>query len=531
MSQVIRKPLVVEPTTNHKFTVIFLHKFADDISDEDFNAKVLAQKLTKNHKTLREQLPTVRWVFPHTKQHEASLATSSPWTGLSPDDMAQLGLDATSKIPYITQIILQEAQRVGGLKKVILGGQGETAIAAHDAMGCFPEPEATTTNLSDGPLAKQQQFTEQILHTPCPVGGISDLRMAGFLGMHGTDGKVTRDASNYHLACRGMFSQRKVVNTAIIKNTPHEFIRGGYKTQTVTWDGVRIDQFAEFLVEVGVARKMIFSGAGSMRKANAEVLMPKERSDAMKPSNTDDKENVMSEQQKHVEKVKRQKQRDEEARKIALARIEQDRKDRQHKKEMSRMNRGLPPQPPLPISEEQRELPSPGEQLVDRTPRRLTDIQKDYAEGVKRQKVEDEKVKQRILDQIEYDKLERQRRNERERIARQNALQEGQLDGVNSQVDSPSAVAPAAPDPDSHGGYDEDEDEDEDEEDEYMDDGAGDGEYDSRAEVEKRKLRREMREKPWLRWASQTLGGSEEAKPQIRGQMTEAQMKALGLSE
>lgn len=71
------------------------------------------------------------------------------WSNLSAEEKRELGLTVPG-VPYVTQVILQEAGRVGGLDKIILGGQGRTAEAAHDAMSSFPEsPVSSTTSEHD----------------------------------------------------------------------------------------------------------------------------------------------------------------------------------------------------------------------------------------------------------------------------------------------------------------------------------------------------------------------------------------------
>lgn len=145
LRQNLISPLVIPPVDKHTHSVIFLHRFSVDTIEDELRSKVLSSKMTRDHRTLAEQFPSVRWVFPYPKDH------ARHWSNLSPEDKAELGL--TGRLPYITQIVLQEAEGVGGLDKIILGGQGKTAEAAHEAMSSFPElstatkrdPEETTT--------------------------------------------------------------------------------------------------------------------------------------------------------------------------------------------------------------------------------------------------------------------------------------------------------------------------------------------------------------------------------------------------
>ena len=147
--------LVVGPLSSHTHTVIFLHRFASDTDDKVLRAKVLSSKRTKDGNTLHLQFPTVRWVFPHAMLHARPADAGAPaaatkdnnnnghWENLTTEDCLSVGLElgsATSTAPYIIQLIVQEAKRVAGLGQVVLGGQGETALAAHDALNQVRRP-------------------------------------------------------------------------------------------------------------------------------------------------------------------------------------------------------------------------------------------------------------------------------------------------------------------------------------------------------------------------------------------------------
>ncbi|KAE9571121.1 hypothetical protein CGMCC3_g12701 [Colletotrichum fructicola] len=129
-------------------------------------------------------------------------------------------------MPYITQIVLQEAEHVGGLDRVILGGQGETAEAAHEAMSSFPECKSDSAD-------DVAVFIQDKLHSTCT--DLSQLRLAGFVGTHTPDGEMTRDVRNKAVMSKAAPGKNKI-NSSIATNTPHKFINGGYKTQTMTWD-------------------------------------------------------------------------------------------------------------------------------------------------------------------------------------------------------------------------------------------------------------------------------------------------------
>lgn len=224
------EPFVVEASKGHLYTIIFLHRLPQDTPPEQLPAKLLSEKLTKNHKTLAEQFPTIRWVFPYPKLHlhdANGRLKNQHWSGLSTEDRTTLELPFGSDLPYITQIVIQEAKLAGGLDKIILGGQGESAIAAHDACTAFPELGPELRRSRD----VEKAFLDRFFHNPSWID-LSQLRMAGFVGMHAQNGPPTRDESDYLLSRRT--SSARIVNHTILRQTPHKFIRGGYKTQTIT---------------------------------------------------------------------------------------------------------------------------------------------------------------------------------------------------------------------------------------------------------------------------------------------------------
>ena len=210
------KPFVVEPTKEHTHTIIFLHRFPEDTPEEEIPAKVLSAKLTKNHKTLAAQYPTIRWVFPYAKLHShdgQDQPRVSHWGDLTSEDIEALELPF-SNLPYITQIVAYEAEIVGGLDKVIIGGQGDGALAAHDACTSFPElPAACREN-----EAVEKAFIDRFFHNPTWTK-LEQLKMGGFIGMHAKDGPATRDESDYLLSRRTTSS--RIVNHSILRQTPH----------------------------------------------------------------------------------------------------------------------------------------------------------------------------------------------------------------------------------------------------------------------------------------------------------------------
>ena len=322
------KPFVVSPSKDHSHTVIFLHRFPQDTVEEELPAKVLSAKLTKNHKTLSEQYPTIRWVFPHPKLHPNDAPgrpRTSCWSDLSHEDVKTLELPFAFDLPYVTQVIVREAELVGGLDKIILGGQGDGALAAHDACTSFPElPPAHHKN-----EAVIKEFLARFFHGP----GWSKLehpRMAGVVGMHANDGPATRDESDYLLSQRTRSS--RIVNRSILKQTPHKFIRGGYKTQTITWDGARIDTFASFLTSLGIRREGCNEDSPS---PNPLALTPMDRPAVAKQETKPE----MTPQQRYMEEIMADKKADQETRRRILMRIEEDKRNRKYRQEREKADR------------------------------------------------------------------------------------------------------------------------------------------------------------------------------------------------
>lgn len=320
LRQRLTKPLVVDPADDHSHTVVFLHRFPESTTDQELRSRVLSEKLTRNHKTLRGQFPTVRWVFPYCKAH------ARPWNNLSAEDRVAVGMTLGS-LPYVTQVILQEAELAGGLDRIILGGQGETAEAAHEAMSSFLEAKASAYDNEEELAAF---IWENFTLTSANLG---DLKLAGFVGMHAQDGQLTRDVKNFGMMSKGIPTKQKI-NATIIKNTPHKFIHGGYKLQTATWDGKRIDDFAAFLTSLGVDRIAdIDQGQGSK-----ETLTPKERPDPAKGKRIDAKDEL-NDMQKHALEIAKEKKAKDEQKQKALRRIEADKVERKIRQERERQKR------------------------------------------------------------------------------------------------------------------------------------------------------------------------------------------------
>ncbi|KAK0716136.1 hypothetical protein B0H67DRAFT_554510 [Lasiosphaeris hirsuta] len=325
LRQTLSKPFTVEPTTDHTHTVVFLHRFPEATSDADLPDKVLSAKCTKNHKTLREQFPGIRWVFPFAK------TGGHPYGNLTAKDKAAVGLSATqARSPYITQILLQEAERAGGLDHVILGGQGETAVAAHEAMASFPEISAGTLRPRSEQLPYGREvanFLRDTFHAPGWTDAVAHPRLAGFVGMHADSREVTRDIARYGVASKAP-NDAPWVNTSIVVNTPHCFIHGGYKVQTTTWDGRRIDDFARFLAEeLGVYRAV---DPQETQPGGKETLTPKDRS---QQKELVEKKKELNDAQKHALAMAKDKKANEALADKIRRRIEADKVERKFRQD------------------------------------------------------------------------------------------------------------------------------------------------------------------------------------------------------
>lgn len=316
LRETLSPPLAINPARPHTHTVIFLHRFPLETTDADLRTKVLSAKMTKNHKTLQEQFPTVRWVFPYAKSH------ARHWGNLSATDKENL--DLAGNAPYITQVIQREMKRAGGLDKLVLGGQGEAAEAAHEAMSSFQEISAAVP-------AEKVSVMVQILFNNPSWTEVRQLRLAGFVGMHADDGSITRDVRA--VSVTNKMEGPMGVNKAIITNTPHRFIRGGYKLQTTTWDGRRIDEFAEFMTAIGIQR---VDCNDDMLRGLHEILTPKyrptEKKDLFRHDERDDKK-------KHAEEIMKQKAVNAKERDKILRRIEADKVERKIRQERERQAR------------------------------------------------------------------------------------------------------------------------------------------------------------------------------------------------
>jgi len=324
LRQKLSKPFTVEPTADHTHTVVFLHRFPESTSDADLPDKVLCSKRTKNHKTLREQFPSIRWVFPFAKTGGVH-----PYKNLTAEDKAAVGLSAAqARSPYITQILLQEAERAGGLDHVILGGQGDTAIAAHEAMASFPEITAAMRSEPDGVT----NFLRDTFHAPEWTDAAAHPRLAGFVGMHADSREVTRDIASYGIASKAPNDPPRV-NTSIMVNTPHSFIHGGYKVQTTTWDGRRIDDFAKFLAEeLAVHREL---DPEETQPGGKETLAPKDRTQQKPVEKKDD----LNEAQKFALLVAKEKKANEALAEKVKRRIEADKVERKFRQDRERQAR------------------------------------------------------------------------------------------------------------------------------------------------------------------------------------------------
>lgn len=128
---------------------------------------------------------------------------------------------------------------------------------------------------------------------------------------------------NYSIASKAG-GTAPTVNNAIVTNTPHKFISGGYKLQTTTWDGKRIDDFAAFLASLDIYRAVDDNDqpAAAAASNNKELLLaPRDRAP---PARIDRAQDELDAKRKYAEEIKRQKTADVAAKRLVLRRIEED---------------------------------------------------------------------------------------------------------------------------------------------------------------------------------------------------------------
>ncbi|KAI0016990.1 hypothetical protein F4780DRAFT_757134 [Xylariomycetidae sp. FL0641] len=262
----LRRPWVITPTSKHTHTVVFLHQQNPDASAVKQFKRLLSEKKTKNGVTLREQFPSVRWVFPRAKlftENGDSLTGTKVWTEVSEADLARLDLlDQTGRSDtigrrYITGVVSKEAGLVDHTDKLILGGIGTGSEAAFEVLRQFPGFCQQTS---------KSGFLESCARGNEPKDGrirvrfgndywakVEDVKFGGFFGMLGYDAKPTGEERDSWVLTTHM--QGKItVQGELFENTPNRFIRGGYRYTKENWDGHRVDEFADFLSEIGVYR-------------------------------------------------------------------------------------------------------------------------------------------------------------------------------------------------------------------------------------------------------------------------------------
>ncbi|KAM0819131.1 hypothetical protein AB5N19_04946 [Seiridium cardinale] len=270
--QQLSKPVAIGPTGDHSHTVVFLHRFPAETTRQELGYKVLAKK--------------------------------------------KLELEDKG-IPYITQIIIREAHMVGGLDKIIVGGQGEAAIAAHAAVNRIPE-------IPSGVRNKPEDLRSFIQRTfPGSWTDISQFKLAGFVGMHGVNDGSTPDQRTYLLVSR--FWNKGSVRDNIVVNTPHKFIHGGIKKPDDRNDGIRILEFAEFLESIGVPT---IGNIASRLKAHEPLIVGPRFTKADEPivaEQADAKiQHKLKAREKHRRQIVQQKQQQAQDRERVLKRIGDD---------------------------------------------------------------------------------------------------------------------------------------------------------------------------------------------------------------
>ncbi|KAK7943644.1 uncharacterized protein PG986_012757 [Apiospora aurea] len=358
LQQTLTKPFVVEPLKGHPHThtVIFLHRHPAATEPESLRTKVLSAKRTQDGQTLRLQFPSVRWVFPHAKLHldaegegggHPIMNGPNPkhWANLTPEDCAAAGLELGPSAPYVAQLVLQEAQRAGGLDRVVLGGQGETALAAHDALDRLRK-----TMGAYAPETAMHAFVEEQMRLHAEDededkdnGEPQPWKLAGYVGMHPDNDQVPRDQRDFSLVCNlggsNPYSAKNgnSFSNDLIRNTPHEFIRGGYTDTSAMWGG-----------PPGARTKTPSSSSSSFSPASPPSPSSKpvvsgpieghsdDKAGADKQKALDDRKRV---QQKHAEEYRLNKQREAEHRQKILRQIENQKAERRLRDKRERERR------------------------------------------------------------------------------------------------------------------------------------------------------------------------------------------------
>jgi lysophospholipase-2 len=133
-------PHIIEPTAAHTHTIIFLHGLG--CNGPDFATKLLAAHTTCGL-TLSESLPGYRWVFPSAKARLSSIFSKDQqgWFEISSlqhtDYNQHLQLEGLKDaIPFVSKLMKQEAEKVGGYQKVVLAGIDQGAATALPVLLC-----------------------------------------------------------------------------------------------------------------------------------------------------------------------------------------------------------------------------------------------------------------------------------------------------------------------------------------------------------------------------------------------------------
>lgn len=229
-------------------------------------------------------------------------------------------------------------------------------------------------------------------------------RLAGFVGMHADAREQTRDVKAYAVTTKmeeGDERRPGRVGRGVVSRTPHRFIHGGYKVQTQTWDGKRIDEMAK---EMRVERLP----TEEQRKLGKETLTPKDRE--KKPEEV--KETLTEGQKYALELAKEKKANEELAEKIKI-RIEADKVERKIRLERERRKRAaaagmeegndLAHETAVPTIKDEPEASTAN----------LTEAQKAALE-IAREKKANKALADRTRQRIEADKVERKIKQERE---------------------------------------------------------------------------------------------------------------------
>ncbi|KAI1845544.1 hypothetical protein JX266_008402 [Neoarthrinium moseri] len=176
---------VLEPQSRHTHSIILLHGLGS--TGEEFAEELLTAKLS-TEKTLRDQLPACRWVFPSSCElwstvfEEAMPAWFEAYSLTDITARQDLQMDGIRKsVAYLTSILDEEIEKLGGAAdRVVLGGISQGGAIGLWTLLCACAGGDTTTRRIGGFLAGSAwlpfaETLERYLTGPSQAGGNLDI--------------------------------------------------------------------------------------------------------------------------------------------------------------------------------------------------------------------------------------------------------------------------------------------------------------------------------------------------------------------